>query len=205
MKIEVKYSLNPIDYVKSIEILEKRVKDVSLGKKSELLWILEHYPVYTAGTSSKSSDILDHNIHVINTNRGGKHTYHGPGQKVVYFVLNLNKREKNIRKLINKIEACIIEILKEYQIKSYADRKNIGVWIGNKKNAKKIAAIGIKVKKWIAYHGFSLNISNDLSMYNSIIPCGIKDKGITSLKDIGISNHQNIDKIITNKFLNTFP
>tara|TARA_Y100000590_G_scaffold261978_1_gene294033 strand:+ start:345 stop:962 length:618 start_codon:yes stop_codon:yes gene_type:complete len=205
MKIEVKNSLNPIDYVKSIEILEQRVKDVFLGKKNELLWIIEHNPVYTAGTSSKSTDILDQNIHVIKTNRGGKHTYHGPGQKVVYFVLNLNKREKNIRKLVNKIESCIISILKEYQVESYADKKNIGVWVGDKENSKKIAAIGIKVKKWIAYHGFSLNVSNDLSKYKSIIPCGIKDKGITSLKDMGISNYQNIDKIITNKFLNIFP
>ena len=204
MNIEVKNSVKPINYIESMKILEQRVHDVFLGKKDELLWIIEHKPVYTAGISSKKIDLLDKNLNVIKTNRGGKYTYHGPGQKVVYFVLNLNKREKDIKKLVGKIENCIMEILKEYKIESYTDNKNIGIWVGSKKNSMKIAAIGIRVKKWIAYHGFSLNISIDLSKYNKIIPCGIKDKGITSLKNIGISNCTNINEIIINKFLKTF-
>ena len=204
MNIEVKNSVKPIDYIESMKVLEQRVHDVFLGKKDELLWIIEHKPVYTAGISSKKIDLLDKNLNVIKTNRGGKYTYHGPGQKVVYFVLNLNKREKDIKKLVGKIENCIMEILKEYKIESYTDNKNIGIWVGGKKNSMKIAAIGIRVKKWIAYHGFSLNISTDLSKYNKIIPCGIKDKGITSLKNIGISNCTNINEIIINKFLKTF-
>ena len=174
------------------------------AKKSELLWILEHKNVYTGGTSSNKNDLIDKRIKIIKTNRGGKYTLHSPGQKVIYFVLNLNKRKKDIRNLINKIENCIIEVLKEYKIKSYADRKNIGIWVKNNKNDLKIAAIGIRVKKWIAYHGFSLNVSNDLSMYDKIVPCGIKNKGITSLKEIGVNNYNNIDKIITKKFLNAF-
>ncbi len=204
MKIEVKNTVNPIDYAKSIEILEKRANDVLLGKKDELLWLIEHNPIYTAGTSAKDSDIIDKNIKVIKTNRGGKHTYHGPGQKIAYFVLNLNKREKDIKKLINKIESCIIDVLKEYNISSHSDSKNIGIWVRNKKKDKKIAAIGIRVKRWIAYHGFSLNVSNDLSKYKKINPCGIRDKGITSLKDLGVENYKNIEKIIINKFLDTF-
>ena len=204
MNIEVKNSVKPIDYIESMKVLEQRVHDVFLDKKDELLWIIEHKPVYTAGISSKKIDLLDKNLNIIKTNRGGKYTYHGPGQKVVYFVLNLNKREKDIKKLIGKIENCIIEILKEYKIESYTDNKNIGIWVGSKKNSMKIAAIGIRVKKWIAYHGFSLNISTDLSKYNKIIPCGIKDKGITSLKNIGVSNCNNINEIIINKFLKTF-
>ena len=204
MNIEVKNSEKPVDYKESMKILEQRVNDVFLGKKDELLWIIEHKPVYTAGISSKKIDLLDKKLNVIKTNRGGKYTYHGPGQKVVYFVLNLNKREKDIKKLVGKIENCIMEILKEYKIISYKDNKNIGIWVGDKKNSMKIAAIGIKVKKWIAYHGFSLNISTDLSKYNKIIPCGIKDKGITSLKNIGVSNYNNINEIIINKFLKTF-
>ena len=204
MNIEVKNSVKPIDYIESMKVLEQRVHDVFLDKKDELLWIIEHKPVYTAGISSKKIDLLDKNLNVIKTNRGGKYTYHGPGQKVVYFVLNLNKREKDIKKLVGKIEDCIMEILKEYKIESYTDNKNIGIWVGSKKNSMKIAAIGIRVKKWIAYHGFSLNISTDLSKYNKIIPCGIKDKGITSLKNIGISNCTNINEIIINKFLKTF-
>jgi len=204
MNIEVKNSKKLVDYVESMKILEQRVIDVHAGKRNELLWIMEHNPVYTAGTSSSMKDILDKNIKIIKTNRGGKITYHGPGQKVVYFVLNLNEREKNIKKLVNKVENCIIEILKEYKIQSYADRKNIGIWVGKEKNSKKIAAIGIKVKRWIAYHGFSINISNDLTKYNYIMPCGLESNKITSLKEVGTSNLKNIDNIIAQKFLDIF-
>ena len=204
MNIEVINSIKSVDYTKSMKILEKRVHDVHLGKKDELLWILEHNSVYTAGTSSKNVDLLDKNLKVIKTNRGGKYTYHGPGQKVVYFVLNLNKREKDIRKLVSKIEECIMDVLNEYNIKSYPDRKNIGIWVDDKNSQKKIAAIGVRVKKWIAYHGFSLNISNDLTRYNGIIPCGIRNRRITNLKNFGINNYQDIEKIIIKKFLNTF-
>ena len=204
MNMEVKNSIKPVDYIKSMQILEKRVEDVLQGKKDELLWILEHKTVYTAGTNSKEEDVLDKNLEIIKTNRGGKHTLHSPGQKVIYFVLNLNKRKKDIRILVQKIEKCIIEVLKEYKIRSYSDRKNIGIWVGNPNNLMKIASIGIRVKKWIAYHGFSLNVNNDLSKYRKITACGIKDKGITSLQEMGIKNFQNIDKIIIEKFLNTF-
>ena len=204
MNIDVKISVKPIEYIKSVNILEKRVTNVLEGKKDELLWILEHNPVYTAGTSSKQSDLLDKGLNVIKTNRGGKHTFHGPGQKIVYFVLDLNKREKDIRKLIIKIENCIINVLSEYKIKSYPDKKNIGIWVGEKSHSLKIAAIGIRVKKWVAYHGFAINVCNDLSKYNGIIPCGISDKGITSMKQQGIQKYKNIEKIIAKNFLNTF-
>jgi len=204
MNIEVKKATKPIDYMDSMKILERRVEDVFLDKKDELLWILEHDTVYTAGTSSKEEDLLDKNLQIIKTNRGGKHTLHSPGQKVIYFVLNLNKRKRDIRILVHKIENCIIEILNEYKIKSYPDKKNIGIWVGNSKNLMKIAAIGIRVKKWIAFHGFSLNVHNDLSKYKKIVPCGIKDKGVTSLQEMGIKKFYNIDEIIVKKFLNTF-
>jgi len=204
MNIEVKNSMKPIDYAKSMKILEKRVQDVLFEKKEELLWILEHKTVYTAGTSANEKDLIDKELSIFKTNRGGKYTVHSPGQKVVYFVLNLNKRKKDIRMLINNIESCIINILQEYKIKSYPDRNNIGIWIKKGDNSMKIAAIGIRVKKWIAYHGFALNISNDLKKYKKIVPCGIKDKDITSLKNMGIKNYENINEIIAKKFLNTF-
>ena len=204
MNIEVKNSIKPVDYNKSIKILEKRVEEILLGKKNELLWILEHNTVYTAGTSSKEKDLIDKSLKVVKTNRGGKHTLHSRGQKVIYFVLDLNKRGKDIRKFVRKIENCIIKILKEYNVKSYADKKNIGIWINEKNKSKKIAAIGIRVRKWIAYHGFSLNINNDLSLYKGIVPCGIKDKDVTSLKEVGILNHQKIEDVIIKNFLNTF-
>ena len=204
MNIEVKNSIKPIDYNRSMKILEKRVQDVMLEKKEEFLWILEHKTVYTAGISANKKDLLDKNLPIFKTNRGGMYTVHSPGQKVIYFVLNLNKRKKDIRKLINNIESCIMDILQEYKIKSYPDRNNIGIWVKNGNNSMKIAAIGIRVKKWIAYHGFALNISNDLEKYKKIVPCGIRDKGITSLKNMGIKNYQNINEIIAKKFLNTF-
>ena len=204
MNIEVKISIKPIDYIKSMQILEKRVVDVFQGKKDEFLWLLEHKAVYTAGSSSKNNDLLNKKLKVIKTNRGGKHTFHGPGQKIVYFVLNLNKREKNIRKLINGVENCIMQSLKNYNLSSFPDKKNIGIWIDHKKERKKIAAIGIRVKKWVAYHGFALNISNDLSKYDGIIPCGIQDKGLTNLKNLGIKNYDNINSIIIKNFLNVF-
>ena len=200
MNIEVKNTVKPVDYIDSMQILEKRVDDVFLGKKRELLWILEHKTVYTAGTSAKASDLLDKNLPIIKTKRGGKITLHSPGQKVIYFVLNLNKRKKDVRNLVNQIENCIILTLKEFNLKAYKDSKNIGIWIDN----KKIAAIGIRIKKWIAYHGFSLNINNDLNKYNKIIPCGIKNKKMTNLKNLGVENYTNIEKIIIKNFLNIF-
>ena len=204
MNIEVKNSVKPVDYSKSMKILDKRVDEVFLGKKNELLWILEHNTVFTAGTSSNQKDLIDKNIKVIKTNRGGKHTLHSPGQKVVYFVLNLNNRKKDIRRLVTNVENCIIEILKEYKIKSFADKKNIGIWVRKNDELKKIAAIGIRVKKWVAFHGFSINVSNDLNKYKKIIPCGIKNKGITSLKDLKVIKYNNIDEVIIKKFLNIF-
>ena len=204
MTIEVKNSIKPVDYMESIKILENRVDDVFAGKKDELLWVLEHNTVYTAGKSANYDDLIDKNLKIIKTKRGGKITLHSNGQKVIYFVLNLNKRKKDIRKLVTNIENCIIDILSEYKIKSFPDKKNIGIWVTDKGELMKIAAIGIRVKKWIAYHGFSINISNDLSKYKSIIPCGIKDKGITSLKNLGIKNYNNIENVIIKKFLDTF-
>ena len=204
MKIEVKNSEKPVNYIESIKILEKRANDVYLGKKSELLWILEHNTVYTAGVSAKDDELINKDLKAIKTKRGGKYTLHSPGQKIVYFVLNLNKREKDIRKLITKIESCIINILKEYKIKSYTDKRNIGIWIKNKKKLMKIAAIGIRVKKWIAFHGFALNVTNDLSLYKNIVPCGIKDREVTNLKSLGVKELNKINEIITQKFLETF-
>ena len=204
MNIEVKNTIKPINYAGSMKILEKRVQDVLFGEKEEFLWILEHKTVYTAGTSANEKDLIDKNLSIFNTNRGGRYTVHSPGQKVIYFVLNLNKRKRDIRMLINNIESCIMDILREFKIKSYPDRDNIGIWVKSGNNSMKIAAIGIRVKKWIAYHGFTLNVSNDLTKYKKIIPCGIKDKGITSLKNMGIKNYKNINEIIARKFLSTF-
>ena len=176
MDIEFKISKKPIKYKKALKLLEKRVDQVRKGGR-ELVWFLEHPTTYTAGIRSKETEILDKSIKVIKVNRGGKITLHNPGQQIVYFVINLNKRKKDIRNLVRQIENIIIKFLEIYEVKSYSDKKNIGVWVGE----KKIAAIGIRVKHWVAYHGFSINIKNNLNDYNRIIPCGLNNKKITSL------------------------
>ena len=201
MNIKIKISRKPVEYSKAINYLEKRVKSIQKQKDDELLWICSHPDTYTAGVSSKNDEILDKNINIIKTNRGGKITWHGPGQKIFYFVINLSKRDRDIRKFVNIIEKTIIDTLKEYKINAFSDRKNIGIWIKKKNKILKIAAIGIKVKKWIAYHGFSVNIDNDLQQYEKIIPCGVKNKGVTNLMEIKKQNFKNFDNIIIRNFL----
>ena len=204
MKIEIKKTIKLVDYDVALKFLEKRVDDVINGKKPELLWILEHKPVFTAGSSYKENEILNKAINVTKTSRGGKVTYHGPGQKVAYFELNLNDRGKDIKKLIRCIEKCIIQILKEYKIKSFNDKKNIGIWVNVNGKEKKVAAIGIRVKRWIAFHGFSINISNNLEVYKNIVPCGIFNKAVTNLCSIKKDNYKYIDQKIINNFLQIF-
>jgi len=201
MIIDIKKSAKPVKYIDAIKFLEKRVIDLNHKKAKELIWVLEHPSTFTAGKMYKENEILDKKIKLIHTTRGGKITWHGPGQLIFYFVIDLNKRQKDIRKFIYLIEKTIIETLKKYNIQSFNDRKNIGIWIKNNKKLKKIGAIGIKVKKWIAYHGFSLNINNNLSEYTKIIPCGIKDKEITTLKLIKNQNYANIKKEIILNFI----
>ncbi len=202
MTIEIKNSKKPVKYRDAIRILEKRIEKIIENKGEELIWLLEHPSIYTAGTSYKENEILDKSIKLYKTNRGGKITYHGPGQVICYFVLDLNKREKDIRKLLNIVEKTIIQTLNEYKIKCSADRKNIGIWVKHEKKIKKIAAIGIRVKKWIAYHGFSINIQTRLKYYKKIIPCGIKNKGVTNLNLIKKQSYKNLRKKIIHNFIN---
>ena len=201
MNIEIKKSTKPIKYKDAIAELEARLKLVSENDYKELIWVLEHESVFTAGTNYSKDDILDKSINIIETNRGGKITYHGPGQLVFYFVIDLRKRKKDIRKFISIIENTIIKTLKQFKIKSRADRKNIGIWFDNNGKLEKVAAIGVRVSKWIAYHGFSLNISNNLDPYNKIIPCGIKNKGVTNLKKISKIEFDKIDEILVENFI----
>ena len=201
MNIEIKKSIKPIKYKSAIDFLEQRLIDINEHKAKDLIWLLEHEEVYTAGTSYSKNEILNKNIKIIQTNRGGKITYHGPGQIICYFVLDLKKRTKDIRKFITLIEKTIIESLSEYGIESFGDPKNIGIWINHKNEVKKIAAIGIRISKWIAYHGFALNVNNNLKNYENFIPCGIIDKGISNLKIVKDQNYENLGEIIINNFI----
>jgi len=203
MSIEIKKSIKPVNYLDALKFLEKRVTEINKSEANELIWILEHPSIFTAGTSFNESDILDKSIDIIKTSRGGKITWHGPGQLICYLVINLNNRKKDIRKFINIIENSIILSLKSFGIHSHSDRKNIGIWTKLNNEDKKVGAIGIKVKKWIAYHGFSININNDISNYKKIIPCGIKDKDVTTLKKINNQNYNKLaEEIIKNLITN---
>ena len=200
MDIEIKKSIKPVNYFEAIDQLESRLKNITANKEKELIWILEHPEIFTAGTSYKENEIVDKSIKILETNRGGKITYHGPGQLICYFVLDLRKK-KDIRKFITIIEKTIIQTLKFYKIETFPDKDNIGIWHKYNNEVKKIAAIGIRVSKWIAYHGFAININNDLENYKKIIPCGISDKGVTNLKNILDQDYSNLSDILIKNFI----
>ena len=203
MNIEIKKSIKPIkpiNYFDAINLLEKRLEDLYNNIDKELIWKLEHNEIFTAGTSFKESEILDNSIELIKTNRGGKITCHAPGQLICYFVLDLRKK-KDIRKFISCIEKTIIETLKDFKIETFSDKDNIGIWHRKNNITNKVAAIGVRVKKWIAYHGFAININNDLNQYKKIIPCGIEDKGVTNLFSIADNDYSNLDNLLIKKFI----
>ena len=200
MNIEIKKSIKPINYFDAINLLEKRLEDLYRNNDKELIWTLEHNEIFTAGTSYKKKEILDNSINLIKTNRGGKITCHAPGQLICYFVLDLRKK-KDIRKFITCIENTIIETLKDYKIDTFSDKNNVGIWHKKNNRVDKVAAIGIKIKKWIAYHGFAININNNLDQYKKIIPCGIVDKGVTNLISISNNDYLNLEKLLIEKFI----
>ena len=200
MSIEIKKSIKPVNYFDAISILESRLKDLYENNEQQLIWTLEHNEVFTAGTSYKENEIIDKSIKILETNRGGKITYHSPGQLICYFVLDLRKK-KDIRKFITIIEKTIIQTLKFYKIETFPDKDNIGIWHKYNNEVTKIAAIGIRVSKWIAYHGFAININNDLENYKKIIPCGISDKGVTNLKNILDQDYSNLSDILIKNFI----
>ena len=197
MTLEVKVSKKLVPYELAYKELKKRVDLIKIHKSKDLLWILEHPLTYTGGIRSNEKEVLDKKIKLIKTNRGGKITLHNPGQKIIYLALDLNKKKKDIRNLVKNIENSIIEFLKIYKIKSYADKKNIGIWV----KGKKIAAIGIRVTQWIAYHGCSININNSLAPYKKIIPCGLDNNKVTSVENEIKINIENVEKNLKKIFI----
>ena len=197
MNIEVKLSKRRISYKKAMNILNKRVLEIQKNKNNELIWILEHPLTYTAGIRFNDNEILDKKIKIIKTNRGGKITLHNPGQRIIYFALNLNKRKKDIRKLIKSIELSIIQFLKIHKIKARKDKNNVGIWV----RENKIAAIGLRVSKWVAFHGFSININNNLEQYLKIKPCGLDNQKITSVYKENKKVIKNFDKKLIDIFI----
>ena len=203
MTIKIKISKKPVEYRKAIKLLENNVNKMSVkSDMPELVWVLKHNNTFTGGTSYKENDVLDKSLEIIKTNRGGKITFHGSGQLIFYFVINLNNRKKDIRWFIKLIEKTIIDTLKEFKIKSFSDKKNIGIWIKQKNKKKKVGAIGLKIKKWIAFHGFSINLNVNLNNYKKIKPCGLNSSKITNLSEIKNVKFDNLrDKLIAN-FIN---
>ncbi|MCY3675216.1 MAG: lipoyl(octanoyl) transferase LipB [Paracoccaceae bacterium] len=193
--VELKKSIYLTEYPDAVRFMEKRVKSILEGQEQELLWFLEHPSIYTAGTSSRDKDLINQfDFPVFTTGRGGQYTYHGPGQRVVYVMLDLNKRGRSIRDFIGKLQDWIIVTLSDFQIvgKTHSDR--IGIWVDPRENKlecpfedeRKIAALGIRIRKWITFHGISININPELKYFSGIVPCGIKDYGVTSLSELGV-------------------
>ena len=205
--IDIKNSSQIIEYSDALNFMEKKVDKILCNEENEMLWFLNHNHIYTCGTSAKKNEILSKtDIPILQTNRGGKTTYHGPGQRVVYFMINLNKRKKDIRKFINIIENSVISLLKEFDIEAKTFPERIGIWViksqGNiLPKEKKIGAIGLRIKKWITYHGLSFNINPDLKFYENINACGLNNYSSTSLKDLCINlTNKEFDKMFKKKF-----
>ena len=200
MNIEIKKSIKPVNYFEAINLLEERLQRLYEKKENELIWTLSHNEIYTAGTSYNKNEIIDKSIKVIETNRGGKITCHAPGQLICYFVIDLREK-KDVRKFISILEKTIKDTLKFFKIDTFADKKNIGIWHQKNNQVKKVAAIGVRVSKWIAYHGFAININNNLDQYKKIIPCGILDKGVTNLEEIKNQDYSNLENILIENFI----
>jgi lipoyl(octanoyl) transferase len=201
--IEFFNSSELVDYKKSIQLMEKRVENIKKKKQSELLWFLEHPSIYTAGTSSKDKDLLNDNLFpVIKTNRGGQFTYHGPGQRIAYIMLNVRDREYNVKSFIRLLEQWIINSLHDMGIKSFLIKDKVGIWV---RNEEKIASLGLRIRKGISFHGVSLNINPNLDHFSGIIPCGNENSGVTSIEKIGLDiSKKEIDDILISNFSKVF-
>ena len=195
-QFEIKISNSEVNYEEAVMYMESRVDGIINNKSQELLWFLNHNHIFTQGTSASKEEILNSDvIDVIKSNRGGKTTYHGPGQRIVYFMLNLNNKNKDIRKFITIIENSLISFLANYNIEAKAFKDRVGIWVTKNNNIsfdkeKKIGAIGLRIKKWVTYHGLSFNINPDLEYYNYIHSCGLKEYKNTSMEELGIKLEQ---------------
>ncbi len=189
--MQISISKEPLDYAEALQHMEERVEKIISGEETGEIWLLEHKPVYTAGTSAKVEELIDDNgFPIFNVGRGGKYTYHGPGQRICYLMLDLKKHypQPDLRKFVSDIEQSVIDTLEEIGVESFKREGRIGIWCFDKQNKeKKIAAIGIRVRKWVSFHGLSVNINPNLEHFKGIVPCGISEYGVTSLKELGIN------------------
>ena len=205
---EIEYFLDKktIDYPDSIEFMEKKIEDIHKDNCKEFLWFLEHDNIYTAGTSAKQKDLINSNkFKVYKSSRGGQYTYHGPGQRVVYLMLNLRKKGYDIRKFISLIEEWIIKSLKDIDVNAVNDKNHVGIWIKDKNSLKKISSIGLRVRRGITFHGISINLNPNLENFKGINPCGNDPKNVTSLEEIGLKNKiKKFDQVLIKNFSTVF-
>jgi lipoyl(octanoyl) transferase len=205
--LEWRFSQQPVHFADALNFMQTEVEKIIAGTKPQMIWCLEHFAVYTAGISAKDSDLLvKTDIPIFQTNRGGKYTFHAPGMKIIYVMLDLKKffapQKPDVARFVEFLENWVISILAEFGIKGEIKKGRVGIWVVDENGAeKKIAAIGIKLKKWVSYHGIAINVNPDLAGFNNIIPCGIKDFGITSMAEIlGKFDAKNFDQIARQKF-----
>jgi lipoyl(octanoyl) transferase len=196
-----------IDYEAAVSEMERRVAGIRAGTEEEAVWLLEHPPLYTAGTSAKAEDLLNPRFPVYQSGRGGQYTYHGPGQRVAYVMLDLKKRqtEPDIKKYVWQLEEWVIQTLSEFGIKGERRDGRVGIWVVQGNTENKIAAVGVRVRHWVTYHGISINLAPDLSHFSGIIPCGIKEFGVTRIRDLcSNATFEQLDSVLREKFGSVF-
>ncbi len=192
-------------YPDALAFMEARAAAIAEGKAPELVWLVEHPPIYTAGTSAKDSDLVDARFPVFKTGRGGQFTYHGPGQRVGYVMLDLKPRGGDVRAFVHDLEQWLIETLAQFNVKGERREGRVGIWVVRGNREDKIAAIGVRVRRWVTFHGVSLNVDPDLTHFSGIIPCGVREHGVTSLADLGLAvSMADVDVAIRKAFENVF-
>ena len=214
--VEWRISDAPVGYTDALAWMEGRADAIRAGRAAECVWLLEHPPLYTAGTSARPEELVDpHRLPVFQARRGGRYTYHGPGQRVAYVMLDLERRGRDLRRFVHALEAWVIASLAEFQVRAGRREGRVGVWVARPDKAPapdgspaedKIAAIGVRVRRWVTFHGVSINVEPDLSHYAGIVPCGIRGHGVTSLVDLGLPvTMADLDVILRRRFDEVFP
>jgi lipoyl(octanoyl) transferase len=205
--IEWRASKTPVDYPAAVEEMEGRVAAIRTGAAAELVWLLEHPPLYTAGTSARDEELLEPGrLPVHRTGRGGRYTYHGPGQRIAYVMLDLRKRGQDVRCYVHQLEEWIIRTLAQFEVRGERRDGRVGIWVVRSSgNEEKIAAIGVRVRQWVTYHGLALNVDPELEHYRGIVPCGIAQHGVTSLAELGITaTMEEVDTALGRTFAEVF-
>lgn len=202
MTVEWRTASAPVAYPDAVSFMEDRVAAIHSGTADECVWILEHPPLYTAGTSARAEDLLKPDrFPVFKAGRGGEYTYHGPGQRIGYVMLNLKDRKPDVRWFVSALENWVIRTLAEFDIKGEVRAGRVGVWVDTPEGEKKIAALGVRVRRWVTFHGLSINVAPDLAHFDGIVPCGIADYGVTSLQDLGVkTTAAAVDTALKNTF-----